>query len=337
MFRVTGPYRFIGFILTSFLLVFGLLLLIWGGSTMEQTGEFTIQEGDSAQKVWQQLKEQGYTKRTLPWRYYAWRENAAEKIQAGSYRLEVGEKVRDVIQRFKAGEALPDELTVTFPEGFTLPQIADRVAARGIGTSEEYILSAQAEEFIENNAFLSAIPSGRDLEGYLFPDTYRFHGDDTAVDIIERQLKTFELKALPALQEDALQQSGRTLDEIIIMASIIEREVISDKDMALVSGVLWKRVDEGIGMDADATVRYALNKWDKGLTVQDLAIDSPYNTRKYRGLPPGPISNPGLRAIQAAVNPEQSQYYYYLSTPEGETIFSKTNDEHNANKAKYLR
>jgi UPF0755 protein len=121
------------------------------------------------------------------------------------------------------------------------------------------------------------------------------------------------------------------------MASIIEREVISDDDMAMVSGVLWKRFDEGMGLDADATVRYALKKWDEPLTIQDLQIDSPYNTRRYRGLPPGPICNPGLRALIAAIRPQASEYYYYLSTPEGETVFARTNDEHNNNKAKYLR
>src|SRR5688500_19904286 len=103
--------------------------------------------------------------------------------------------------------------------------------------------------------------------------------------------------------------------------------------MSLIAGVGWKRVSEGIGLESDATVRFALNKWDDPLTVQDLQTNSPYNTRKFRGLPPGPISNPGLRALVAAVRPEASDNYYYLSTPEGETVFAKTNDEHNMNKA----
>jgi UPF0755 protein len=112
---------------------------------------------------------------------------------------------------------------------------------------------------------------------------------------------------------------------------------VSDNDLARVAGVLWQRYEDGVGLDADATVRYALNKWDGPLTVADLASDSPYNTRRWKGLPPGPISNPGLRAILAAAHPEKTDYYYYLSTPQGETIFSKTNEEHNQNKAKYLR
>lgn len=337
MFQVTSPYRFIGFIIAVVLLLLGIAFLIWGGSTIKKTGDFTIKEGAAAQNVWRQLKEDGYTSRTLPWKYYAWRENAAAKIQAGTYHLEVGEKVRDIVKRFAKGDAIQDELTVTFPEGFTGQQMSERMAAKGIGSEEDYAAAAKPSKYIESFPFLSAVPEGRKLEGYLFPDTYRIHADDTPEDVIKRQLRTFEQKVMPILTKDALVQSGRTLDEIIIMASIIEREVISDKDMAMVSGVLWKRNDEGMGLDADATVRYAINKWDGALTIQDLAVDSPYNTRKYRGLPPGPISNPGLRAIQAALQPEESEYYYYLSTPEGETIFSKTNDEHNINKAKYLR
>lgn len=121
------------------------------------------------------------------------------------------------------------------------------------------------------------------------------------------------------------------------MASIIEREVISNEDMALVSGVLWQRFDDDVGLAADATVRYALDKWDAPLTAADLQSDSPYNTRRFKGLPPGPISNPGLRALIASVRPEASDFYYYLSSPSGETIFSRTLDEHNTNKAKHLR
>jgi UPF0755 protein len=148
-------------------------------------------------------------------------------------------------------------------------------------------------------------------------------------------LATFEAKVAEA---GLLESEERSPDDLVIMASIIEREVISDDDMALVSGVLWQRTDDGGGLDADATVRYALKKWTEPLTFLDLQSESPYNTRKWKGLPPGPISNPGLRALAAAKDPQESDFYYYLSaSDDGETIFSKTNDEHNANKAKYLR
>jgi UPF0755 protein len=310
--------------------------LLWGGSRVQRSGDFTIQEGASARIVWQALADEGFSRRTLPWRYYAWRTNAADKLQAGTYRLERGELISQVIQRFREGDAIPDEFTITYPEGFTLDQMATRTAARNIGTKEEFMAAARPQAFVERYPYLKAIPANRTLEGYLFPDTYRVAADETPGDLIQRMVGTFNARLTPELQAEIL-ETNRTIDEIVIMASIIEREVISDKDMAMVSGVLWKRVDEGIGLAADASIRYALNKWDGALTVDDLRIDSPYNTRRYRGLPPGPISNPGLRALLAAIRPEASEYYYYLSTPEGETIFAKTNDEHNQNKAKYLQ
>lgn len=335
--QITNPRRFVFFLLL--VAVFGGALIAWArisAAATEKSGEITIAQGQSAAAVWRTLAAEGYTSSALPWRYWGWRLDAATKLQAGTYRIERQEKVRDVVQRFLSGDISPDELTITYPEGFTLEQIAERTAARGIGTKEQFLSAARPHQLVEKFPLLKEIPAGRDLEGYLFPDTYRVAETDTPESIVERLVANFHRRLTPELRE-AAQASGRSIDQIVIMASIIEREVLTDEDMVIVSGVLWKRNDDGVGLDADATVRYALNKWDDPLTVQDLASDSPYNTRRWRGLPPGPISNPGLRALQAAIYPEPSDYYYYLSAPDGRTIFSKTLDEHNANKAKYLR
>ena len=329
--------RFI-FISISLVFVIALIgwLLIWMSSSIRKDGEVVIESGQAARQLWTRLTEEGFTSNTLSWRYYAWRTDAATRLQAGTYALEAGEHVKDVVNRFIRGEAIPDELTITYPEGFTIEQMAARTSNRGIGSPEEFIRTAVPANFQQRFSFLADIPSDRSLEGYLFPDTYRVSADDTPHDVIIRMLVTFDTKVTAQLRQEA-EASGRTLDQIIIMASIIEREVQTDADMAKVAGVLWKRFDDGVGLDADATVRYAVNKWDEPLTINDLRIDSPYNSRRFRGLPPGPISNPGLRAILAAIRPEATDYYYYLSTPEGETIFSKTLDEHNVNKARYLQ
>ncbi|MEX1997482.1 MAG: endolytic transglycosylase MltG [Candidatus Andersenbacteria bacterium] len=338
MIQIEQPLRFSLFVIIIVVFILGTSWwLVSGGSVIRHSGEITVAPGDPAQRVWEEMVAQRFTRSTLPWRYYAWRAEAAAAIQAGTYQLEVGESVAAVIERFKRGETLPDELSITYPEGFTLEQMAARTAAKNISSESEFKEKAVPLGYATQFPFLQDIPSARTtLEGYLFPDTYRVFDDDTAHDVITRMLSNFEQKFTDDLRREAA-ASGRSLDQIVIMASIIEREVISDDDMALVSGVLWKRFDEDIGLDADATIRYALNAWDKALTVTDLALDSPYNTRRYRGLPPGPISNPGLRALAAAVRPEESEYYYYLSAPTGETIFSRTNDEHNVNKAKYLQ
>ena len=316
-------------------LVIGIYLLLWGQPVIKRAGELVIAEGSSAQSVWRNLTDQGYVDRTLPLQYYSWRLSANNNIKSGTYTLSPGEHLRDLIQRLVAGDTNQSVLTITFPEGFTLNQIAERVAAQGIGNAVAFKNEAQPANFVDHFSWSGQIPPQRDLEGYLFPDTYQFYIDDTQTDVIQRLLTNFDAKVNDELRAAAARQN-RSLDEIVIMASIIEREVISDADMALVSGVLWKRLNDGIGLDVDATVRYALQKWDAPLTYQDLQTESPYNTRKWRGLPPGPISNPGLRAIQAAVQPQESDYYYYLSAPSGKTIFSRTLEEHNINKAKYL-
>lgn len=337
MIQITNRRRFV----VAALLPLAVLAVIfwfffWGGASLRKSGDVIIAPGTSAAKVWQFFVSEGYTRRTLPWRYYAWIKRAGSRIKAGAYRVEKGESVPQVIERLASGDTLSNELSLTFPEGFTLAQMADRVAAKGLGSAAEFRSGARAANFAGSFSFLSGLPENRSLEGYLFPDTYRIAPDDQAADVIKRLLGEFDGKITPDLRLE-IQRSGRTLDQIIIMASIIEREVIKNEDMALVSGVLWKRADAKAGLDADATIRYALNKWDQPLTFQDLNVDSPYNTRKYRGLPPGPICNPGLRAVLAAIRPQASDYYYYLSAPDGRTIFSKTNDEHNGNKAKYLK
>lgn len=336
--EITNPRRFaltLAVLLSlPLLLLLGLWQYVAADLRLLKSGELIITEGTGAASLWQALVVQEFTTRTLPWRYHAWRQNAAHRLQTGAYMLAKGERASAVIARLAGGDTSSDEFTLTFPEGFTLEQMADRTAAKGIGSKEEFIKAAMPEAYRTQYPWLEDIPSGRSLEGYLFPDTYEVFADDTPAQVITRMLATFDKKVV---QANLLAAAGHSPDETIIMASIIEREVISDSDMALAAGILWRRHDDGAGLDADATVRYALKKWDGPLTADNLQSESPYNTRRWRGLPPGPISNPGLRAITAAAKPEISDYYFYLSAPTGETIFAKTNDEHNANKAKHLQ
>lgn len=335
MFKIVNRKKFATSLIVLVVVIAGIIILFSSG-TIKKTESVTIKPGQSANEIWAQIEDQGITSGTILWKWHALKLGAADGIQAGTYQLERGEKIKDVIKRMLAGETVPDELTITYPEGFTLQQMAARTAARGIGTEEEFITAATPENFSDQFSFLKDVPPDRTLEGYLFPDTYRVFADDKPEDVIQRMLGNFDNKITADLL-DRRTGEDRTLDDKIIMASIVEREVVNDDDMAMVSGILWSRVDNESGLGADATVRYALNQWDDPLTVEDLDIDSPYNTRRYKGLPPGPISNPGLRAITASVHPQESDFYYYLSTPEGETIFSKTNDEHNRNKAEHLQ
>lgn len=335
MMRITNKRKFslvsLGCTVILTLVIFR---FVWGSGEILKTGDIEIIQGEKAADVWRALVNEGYADRTIPWKYYGRNNNAASKIQAGVYHVEAGESVPNVMKRFVLGETKLNEQSVTFPEGFTEHQVAARVADRQGSTAAAFLHEIQPSIYAEKFLFLSGLPVNRTLEGYLFPDTYRIGKDDTPKDVIVRMLGNFDKKVTQELREEVRAQH-RTLDEIIIMASIIEKEVRNTGDMALVSGILWKRFDTDEGLYTDATLEYIVNK-NGALTVQDLATDSPYNTRKYRGLPPGPISNPGLSAILATIRPEQSDYFYYLTTKDGQTIFAKTNDEHNRNKAKYL-
>jgi len=323
-------------ILVILVVILALLFrIVWGSGVMKKTGDIEIAQGKSAAEIWRTFVDDGYSDRTIPWKYYGRKNNAAAKIQAGKYHVEKGEKISEIVRRLATGDVRLKEFSVTFPEGFTLEQIAARFADRTGKTKESFLETAKVQPYADRFSFLNTIPTTRSLEGYLFPDTYRITPEDTPHDVIMRMLGNFDKKVSQELREEAISKS-RTLDEVVNMASILEKEVQSEKDMALVAGVLWKRISEGEGLYVDATLEYIVEK-NGALTVQDLALDTPYNTRKYRGLPPTPINSPSLRAMLAAIRPEASEYYYYLTAKDGTTIFAKTNDEHNRNKVKYLR
>ncbi|MDA1169013.1 MAG: endolytic transglycosylase MltG [bacterium] len=330
----TKKFSITSLVITSIVGLF-IFRLVWGSGVIQKTGDIEIEKGKSAAEIWRNLVDEGISDRTIPWKFYGRKDNAAAKIQAGIYHVEKGEKISEVVKRFASGDVQTKEFSVTFPEGFTVAQIAARFADRTGKPSSEFLNEATVGKYAEKFSFLRGLQSGRSLEGYLFPDTYRITPDDSPEDVIMRMLGNFDKKIPENLREEIIRQ-GKTLDEIINMASILEKEVQTEKDMVMVAGVLWKRISEGEGLYVDATLEYIVEK-NGELTVQDLALDSPYNTRKYRGLPPTPINNPGLTAILAAIRPEASEYYYYLTAKDGTTIFAKTNDEHNRNKVKYLQ
>ncbi|MEK7499942.1 MAG: endolytic transglycosylase MltG [Patescibacteria group bacterium] len=336
MITIINPKKFTLNLLIA-CVVFGIIIfrLVWGSGVIKKTGEIEIAQGKSAAEIWRTLVDEKYSDRTIPWKYYGRKNNTAAKIQAGTYHVEKGESISAVVKRFATGDVQSKEFSVTFPEGFTLAQIAARYADRTGKTKESFLEEAKASKYADRFSFLKDLPAGGiSLEGYMFPDTYRITPSDTPQDVIIRMLGNFD-KKVPENLRDEITKQGKTLDEIVNMASILEKEVQTEKDMAMVAGVLWKRIGDGEGLYVDATLEYIVEK-NGALTVQDLALDSPYNTRKYRGLPPTPINNPGLTAILAAIRPEASDYYYYLTAKDGTTIFSKTNDEHNRNKVKYL-
>lgn len=204
-------------------------------------------------------------------------------------------------------------VTVTIPEGSTVSEI---------------------NAILERSGVLVDAELPQSLEGYLFPDTYEFFLDSSVQVVEEKFRENFEAKAAPLI---ASAGKSALTHEILTVASLIESEVPNSSDRKIVAGIIWKRLQNDIPLQIDASLCYIKEQPCFPITERDKSIDSPYNTYRYRGLPPGPIANPGLDAIEAALYPEQSPYWYYLSNPENrETIFSRTLDEHNQNVIKYL-
>lgn len=210
-----------------------------------------------------------------------------------------------------------NKITITIPEGYTAKQMGELFEKNNLFSELEFLKVAQIEE------------------GFLFPDTYEFFKKTTPQKVVEKMKNNFDNKISEFLPE--IERQKKSLKDIIIMASIIEKEVHNPEDRKIVSGILWKRIERGIGLQVDASLTYILGKTSAELTQDDLKLDSPYNTYKYKGLPKGPISNPGKDAILAALYPEKSPYLFYLSDNDGITRYARNFEEHKNNKQKYLQ
>lgn len=286
-------------------------------SSQSAEQSFTIEKGDGLREIAADLEKEGLIRNKIYFKYYVVYRGWAARLQAGEYLLSPSLNITQIAETIVKGEAASQEITITIPEGFTLKQIDARLTKADLIEAGELFKQSQ-------------------LEGYLFPDTYRFNQEATLDEIISKMRDNFDRKLDEDLRNEIARQ-GNTLKEIIIMASLLEKEVATDQDRQIVSGIFWKRLKNSYPLESCATIAYILgiDKWRYSVT--DTKVESPYNTYQNIGLSPGPICNPGLSAIEAAVYPEPSDYYFFLSKPDGQTVFSQTLEEHNQNKAKYLQ
>ena len=285
---------------------------------------FTIEEGETLKTISQSLKEEGFIKSSNLFYISLYLSNNPKAIKAGVYQLNSEMGNQKIINQIIKGETATEKITIV--EGWTISEIASYLENKGLFEKEAFISLANSNEFTNEFEFLKYKPKNINLEGYLFPDTYYVEKNDTPEIIIRKMLSNFENKVWNGIN------NKENFYNILILASILEKEVTTFYDKQLVTDILLKRLEIGMALQLDATVIYANN-----LEIFDLEIDSPYNTYKYPGLPIGPISNPGTESIEAALNPIKNNYWYYLSTKDGTTIFSKTFEEHKMNKNIYLR
>jgi len=309
-----------------------------------ETKIFSINKGEAVREIANNLKEEKIINSVNVFIAYTAITGNYSKIQAGEYLLSSQMGISQIVNILSSGETAKE--TITIIEGWDLRDLNEYLTDKGITTKNElYSLTGYpTEEEVNKNVteltkkfdFLEDKPEDMPLEGYLFPDTYFVDKNDTLETLIEKSLSNFDEKITDELKNEIKKQK-KTIFEIVTMASIIEKEVKTLDDKKTVSGILWKRMDNGMRLQVDATVLYAQNKEGLKVYTKDTQINSPYNTYRVDGLPLGPISNPGIDSIMAAIYPTKTNYYYYLSAPSGKTIFSKTLEEHNYNKNKYLQ
>lgn len=300
-----------------------------------------VEEGLGVIGVGRLLASGGVIRSARAFQLYALIEGLDGSLQVGTYFFAPSYSIEDIATILARGDVETNETSVTFLEGWTMQGMGDALGDKDILSASVFVEAASVHDSRaiipgEPYTFLVSKPSDQGLEGYLFPDTYRIFRDTTAPAVIQKMLANFDLKVDDGLRA-AIDASGRTMHEIVTMASILEKEVRTDEDRRLASDLFWRRIEAGIPMQSDATVNYVTGKSALQPTIDDTEVDSPYNTYVYPGLPPSPINNPGLAAIQSAANPQVNDYWYYLNAPSGETIFSKTFEEHKANKIKYLQ
>jgi UPF0755 protein len=306
---------------------------------------FEIEKNEGAKTIGIKLAEANLVKNKYYFYYYLRSENLTQKIQAGKYELSPNMSIQEITRKIVEGEIKEAYQKLVIPEGFTNTKIIGRVKELDLTLGEEFekIVNCRCQtgvdcdcmNFRNKYSFLTNLPDGIDLEGYLFPDTYYVYPEDDAVKLVAKFINNFEEKvSLEMLQ--SIKKQDKTLHQILTMASIVEKEVRSDTDKKIVAGIFWNRVNDEYFLQSCATLAYVLGEDKKQYTIEDTKIDSSYNTYQNIGLPPGPVSNPGIKSIKATISPEKSDYYFFLSDfTTGETIFSKTLDEHNANKYKH--
>ena len=248
-------------------------------------------------------------------------------VKAGKYLLSQKYSNSEILDVLISGKTYNDGIKVTIPEGSTYKEVIKYLTNKKIGKAEVYEeLINNPKEFYDKYKFLDE-KDITTLEGFLYPDTYYFEKDMSEKDVISAMLKRFSEVYTPELKEKQ-KKMGLTLQQVINMASIIEKEAVKDVDRPKIAGVFYNRLEIGMPLQSDATIQYIFDERKHIVSYSDLKIDSPYNSYLNKGLPPTPISNPGIKSIEAALEPEDNDYLYFVATVDGGNNYSKTYDEH---------
>lgn len=320
----------------------GLIILLvlgfaaWFGYTIfadrshpASTARIIVPRGATFHDIAAQLAQASVISNAASFRLYAKAVHADTQARAGAFQFPPHQTAAQVLAQLQNGGAQVAKW-VTFPEGFTAAQIAQRLAQEGFGDADTF------EKAFMHDTIVVGGTRTKNLEGYLFPSTYLIP-TDASPQTVERIMTAQFMKELPQDAAAKARAHGLTVPQVVTLASLIEREAKADDERPLMAGVYYNRMRIGMPLEVDASIEYVFPQHRDVITYGDLKIDSPYNTYKYRGLPPTPIANPGAPSLAAAFNPKPSPYLYYVYKGNGHHAFAKTLAEQNANIAKYLK
>jgi UPF0755 protein len=285
-----------------------------------------IAPGTGSRAIGKALVDAGVVRDEWTFRLAVFLTGTQRELKAGEYRFTTPASAKDVARKLARGDVFLRP--ITFPEGLSLKEMASIYQSRGLGTSAAFLAAAR------NTSAVKALdPAARDLEGYLFPDTYNVPRKMSADALVHKMAQAF-LRVYGETVQKEVEARGGNLREVVTLASIVEKEAAQPDERPIIAAVYQNRLRIGMGLQCDPTVIYALEKagrYTGNLTKADLKLDSPYNTYKYAGLPPGPIASPGRASLEAAARPASVDYLYFVSRNDGSHVFATTLAEHNRN------
>jgi UPF0755 protein len=299
-----------------------------GYDTVEQFVE--IPAGAGSRSIGDRLVQAGIIRDPLVFRAALYVSGEARRLQAGEYRFDRAMTPLEVVDKLARGDVYV--IGITFPEGLTMEEMAKIYETHGLGPASAFLMAAR-----DPAAIKALDPLARDLEGYLFPETYRLPRHSDAALLVKQMTARFEMVFTPAMRE-AAESRGLTVRQAVTLASIVEKESARAEERPLVAAVYANRLRIGMPLQADPTVIFGLQRaarYTGNLRRDDLDFDSPYNTYRYPGLPPGPIASPGRGSLEAAVQPAGVDFLYFVSRNDGSHEFARTLEEHNRNVQKW--
>lgn len=351
--EIQGERNYVHFAAIALILLVLVTGAIWYGISIwlpapqaNEDSTFTIEEGSGVSLIAQQLKDAGLVRSEFAFKMHTVLSGQTASLQAGDYTIPANSTLADIARQLSAGSESTGEVRVTIIEGWKATDVVEALQEAGFDIDLADLDNAVDAYFERNpdsvlnngrsyNAAARSVPGAR-AEGYLHPDTYNFFTDATADQIVTRLIDHFEEEVTVAMTR-AVSDSPYTFFELLNLASIVEKEVSPTADRKVVAGIFLERLGDNYPLQSDATVNYVTGKGTTQPTFADTEIESPYNTYAIAGLPLTPISNPSIDALQATLEPIETEYYFFLTTPapENRAVFSRTFEEHLQNKNRY--